>query len=101
MAKKAQHRGTWSANSPRNTLPTTLVSCTGTTSNSSAAAHTNRCWSLRCSQVNASRAKFRSLSMKSTSRLSRPGRAKKMVREGRFRRKDAYGLSHTVHPKIC
>ena len=51
---------------------TTLISCTGTTSNSSAAAHSKRCWSLRCSQVNASRAKFRSRSMKVTSRPSRP-----------------------------
>ena len=50
------------------------VSCTGTASNSSAAAHTKRCWSLRCSQVNASRARFRRRSMKATSRLSRPPR---------------------------
>ena len=71
---------------PTETFEQPVPSCTGTTSSSSAAAHTNRCWSLRCSQVNASRAKFRSRSMKATSRPSRPLMGRKLGLEtGRLR----------------
>ena len=58
-------------------------SCMGTAFSSSAAAHTSRCLSPRCGQLNASCAKFCKRCMKALSRSSRPG----LTEESLFRKR--------------